>query len=147
MLAWGVRVWFNDARMREGKPGFEDPFRPPDIPTEVCCMHCGEEYESYLIHWEARDGAEGLDGFWCCGTPGCDGKGFCFDIWPTDPEWRDEDGEKVMFFDDDDDDEEGEDVEDLESEFPDDTDPAPNAEGERNGNDPPDTLTDEDIPW
>ena len=34
-------------------------------------------------------------GFWCCPIPGCDGRGFCFDIFPTDPEWRDEHGERV----------------------------------------------------
>ncbi len=69
-----------------------DPFRPPDIPTEVCCLHCGREYESYLIYWQE----EQVDGkpmrFWCCPTPGCDGKGFGFDILPTDPNYRDEHG-------------------------------------------------------
>ena len=38
---------------------------------------------------ETKDGPHG---FWCCPTPGCDGKGFGFDIFPTDPDYRDEEG-------------------------------------------------------
>jgi len=143
LLACAAGVCFNCTTMREGEPGFDDPFRPPDIPTEVCCMHCGEEYESYLIQWTAVHGDDADDGFWCCPTPGCAGVGFCFDIWPTDPEWRDEHGQKVMFFDDD----EGE-GDDEDSDFLCDSDSATNPPAEGNGNDPPpDTLTDEDIPW
>ena len=37
-------------------------------------------------------------GFWCCPMPGCDGIGFGFDIFPVDPEYRDERG---WFADDD----------------------------------------------
>jgi hypothetical protein len=43
----------------------------------------------------ARDG---FPGFWMCPTPNCDGAGFCFDIFPTDPAhpandgWTDDDG-------------------------------------------------------
>lgn len=95
---------------RHERPNPEtDPFRPPAIPTEVCCLHCGREYESYLIHWQEELDEQGeVHGFWCCPTPGCDGKGFGFDIFPTDPEYRGEDGEPVWFLDD------GEDEEDLE---------------------------------
>lgn len=80
----------------------DDSFRPPTIPVEVHCLHCDREYESYLIHWveEERDGRK--MGFWCCPTPGCDGKGFGFDIFPTDPEYRDEEG-NLMWHDDDED--------------------------------------------
>src|SRR5207237_10786141 len=99
--------------MREGKDGSNDPFRPPDIPIEVQCIHCGEEYESYLIKWVVDEKGEG---FWCCPTPGCDGIGFCFDIWPSDPEWRDENGEKVTFFDDGEFDEEEYDEDEFEDE-------------------------------
>ena len=68
-----------------------DPFKPPAIPTEVGCLHCGEEYDSYLIEWRVETLADGSQrGFWCCPTPGCDGAGFGFDILPTDPEYRDE---------------------------------------------------------
>lgn len=78
-----------------------DIFKPPEVNTVVSCLHCGEEYDSYKIHW-VEDASWGVGGgFWACGTPGCDGKGFCFDIWPTDPEWRDENGMKVWIEDDD----------------------------------------------
>lgn len=72
---------------------WDDPFRPPEVAVAVQCLHCGEEYESYLIEW--REGACGdgeVRGFWCCPTPGCDGIGFGFDILPTDPNYRDERG-------------------------------------------------------
>ena len=69
-----------------------DFFKPPAIPTGVHCLHCNQEYESYLIHWveEQRNGE--VTGFWCCPTPGCNGKGFGFDILPTDSEYQDEKG-------------------------------------------------------
>ena len=72
-----------------------DPFHPPAIPTEVSCLHCGQEYESYLIEWreEVIDGER--KGFWCCPTPGCSGRGFGFDIFPTDPDYIGEDGEPM----------------------------------------------------
>ncbi len=90
-----------------------DPFRPPEIPTLVGCLHCGEEYDSYLIEWrilKAHDGK--MSGFWCCPTPGCGGLGFGCDIFPVDPDFRDERGGWV--YDDEDDDEDDEDNEDDE---------------------------------
>jgi hypothetical protein len=70
-----------------------DPFRPPEIPTEVSCLHCGKVYESYLIEWRVEAGPDGAQhGFWCCPTPGCSGAGFGFDILPTDHEYQDERG-------------------------------------------------------
>ena len=89
---------------RHERPNPEtDPYRPPAIPTEVCCLHCGQEYESYLIHWQEEVDERGeVHGFWCCPTTGCDGRGFGFDIFPTDPEYRDEDGEPMWFHDDED---------------------------------------------
>ena len=70
-----------------------DPFHPPVIPTLVACLHCGQEYDSYKMEWRIeRDGEGRPHGFWCCPVPGCDGKGFGFDILPTDPEYRDERG-------------------------------------------------------
>lgn len=80
-----------------------DPFRPPEIPTEVHCLHCDEEYDSYRIEWREEVGADGqLHGFWCCPTPGCDGMGFGFDILPTDPTYQDERGGWISFDDEDD---------------------------------------------
>jgi hypothetical protein len=82
-----------------------DPFRPPAIPTEVGCLHCGQEYESYLIEWRVGMDAEGKEeGFWCCPTPGCGGKGFGFDILPTDPTYQDENGGWVQADDEDEED-------------------------------------------
>jgi hypothetical protein len=80
-----------------------DPCGPPLVPTLVHCIHCGQEYDSYLIKWVVTPNHEGkLWGHWICPIPGCDGAGFCIDIWPVDPEWRNEHGEKVCFtFDDD----------------------------------------------
>jgi hypothetical protein len=86
---------------REGAPGANDCFRPPEIPIEVFCAHCQQEYDSYLIHW-VEDYSFSNGGYWACPTPGCDGKGFTFDIWPTDPDWTDEHGNKVCFLDEDD---------------------------------------------
>lgn len=93
-----------------------DPFRPPAIPTEVGCLHCGQEYESYLIEWRVEADADGKEeGFWCCPTPGCDGKGFGFDILPTDPTHQDERGGWVHTNDEEDDDDFGEEYEESES--------------------------------
>ena len=84
-----------------------DPFGPPAIPTLVGCIHCGEEYDSYRIEWRIEKSHDGTDrGFWCCPIEGCDGRGFGFDIYPVDPDYVGEDGEKFFTNDDDDEDEE-----------------------------------------
>ena len=105
----------------------DDPFHPPEMPVEVQCLHCGQEYDSYRIEWLEGIGPDGrIEGFWCCPIPGCDGKGFGFDILPTDPNYRDERGGWCC--DDGDDDEEdeegfGNDLDDeLDIEFGDDLD-------------------------
>lgn len=91
-----------------------DPFGPPAIPTVVGCLHCHQEYDSYLIEWRIETDAAGRPhGFWCCPTPGCDGRGFGFDILPTDPNYRDEDGERMYVFDDEMEDDEDEPDSDL----------------------------------
>jgi hypothetical protein len=90
-----------------------DPFGPPAISTVVHCIHCGEEYDSYRIEWRVeRDADGGAHGFWCCPMIGCDGKGFGFDIFPVDPEYRDENGE-LMWCSDDADDEDDDDFDDA----------------------------------
>jgi hypothetical protein len=67
-----------------------DPFRPPAIPTLVGCLHCQQEYDSYLIEWRVlKDTAGKLHGLWCCPITSCDGKGFGCDIFPVDPEYDD----------------------------------------------------------
>jgi hypothetical protein len=79
-----------------------DPFGPPAISTVVHCIHCGEEYDSYRIEWRVERDADGeVHGFWCCPMPSCDGKGFGFDIFPVDPEYRDENGELMWCSDED----------------------------------------------
>jgi hypothetical protein len=91
-----------------------DPFGPPAISTVVHCIHCGEEYDSYRIEWRVERDADGqAHGFWCCPMPGCDGKGFGFDIFPVDPEYRDENGE-LMWCSDDEDDFEDDELDDVE---------------------------------
>jgi hypothetical protein len=87
-----------------------DPFGPPTISTVVHCIHCGEEYDSYKIEWRIECDADGTQhGFWCCPMPGCDGKGFGFDIFPVDPDYRDENGELMWSGDEEDDDEDDDD--------------------------------------
>lgn len=77
-----------------------DCFKPPAIPTEVHCLHCGKEYESYLIEWRVQRCRDGkMRGFWCCPTEGCGGAGFGFDLMPIDPEYVGEDGEPFWSFD------------------------------------------------
>ncbi len=103
-----------------------DPFRPPEIPTEVCCLHCGKSYESYLIEWRVEVRADGEQGFWCCPTPGCDGKGFGFDLLPTDADYHDECGGWKYTHDGD------EDLEETEDVFGEGADPEPPGRDEDN---------------
>ena len=79
--------------MPDDQPSKSDPFYPPEISILVGCLHCGQEYDSYRIEWRVEKTCDGQShGFWCCPIPGCDGKGFGFDILPVDPDWRDERG-------------------------------------------------------
>lgn len=90
--------------MVEASPAERDSFRPPTVSVIVHCLHCDQEYESYLIHWVDETPDSDAPGFWCCPTPGCDGKGFGFDIFPIDPDYRDEQGNLMWVEDDDDED-------------------------------------------
>lgn len=116
-----------------------DPFAPPEMSTEVCCIHCGETYDSWQIEWRVLADSTGKErGFWCCPMPGCDGMGFGFDILPTDPHYQDEHGGWVY----DDDSEEEDDDEEVEWEEVEDGD-AWNEAGEfATGKE-----FDEKIPW
>ncbi|MHC4716817.1 MAG: hypothetical protein ACYS5V_07605 [Planctomycetota bacterium] len=84
--------------MEAGLPpeALEDPFRPPDEPVMVRCLHCDREYSSDKIFWERQDDGKGM---WVCGIEGCGGAGFGFDIfpldsgmWADDDEWDEEEG-------------------------------------------------------
>jgi hypothetical protein len=90
--------------MSKRPPAESDPNRPPRIPVLVFCLHCQREYESYLIQW-VNDEHDGTDGSWKCPTPGCQGAGFGMDIFPVDPEYRDDNGELIWA--------EGDDVSDV----------------------------------
>ena len=129
-----------------------DPFGPPEVPIEVECLHCGQQYQSYLIEWRIETDADGKPhGFWCCPTPGCGGMGFGFDILPTDPEYRDENSGWVHFDDEDDEndsDEEEFDNDDLGEEFTSDG-PTDRAKPSGNGHGRPKLVDDgdDDIPF
>ncbi|HZZ79470.1 MAG TPA: hypothetical protein VFE62_13180 [Gemmataceae bacterium] len=110
-----------------------DIFRPPEIPTLVHCIHCDEEYDSYLIEWRETVCSDGKTrGFWCCPTPGCDGAGFGFDIFPVDPTYQDEGG--AMFFTDD----------ENEVNLPEDNEPLPE---DRTPIEKPEEEGDEELPF
>ncbi|MEM6313076.1 MAG: hypothetical protein AAF743_03270 [Planctomycetota bacterium] len=91
------------------RPDWDDGFQPPEEPTEVGCLHCGEVFESYMMVRRPIDGMEGEH--WCCPTPGCTGIGFGFDIFPTDPDWVDPEGRLQIIHDDDEEDGEFDDEE------------------------------------
>ena len=75
-----------------------DCFRPPSMPTLVRCLHCNEEYDSWKMRYAITTDADGSrHGFWRCGTPGCDGAGFGFDIFPCDEDYIDPDGRDVAW--------------------------------------------------
>ena len=77
----------NDERRRK------DCFAPPQDPCECYCLHCGRVFTSDKIWFQRVVGDPmGLDGFWMCPTPNCDGAGFTFDIFPTDPDHPANDG-------------------------------------------------------
>jgi hypothetical protein len=104
------RPWFKPWDFSEEQMSYDpldsqsDPFKPPALSTQVFCLHCCQEYESYLIEWRIETAADGSPhGFWCCPTPDCDGRGFGFDIFPIDPDYRDEDGELMWVQDEEED--------------------------------------------
>lgn len=98
-----------------------DSMRPPSVSTDVECLHCGKVTSSAAMHWapetaegtrrrkllEAKDAGKSCStcgwtprpahrgdehGHWLCGTPGCAGAGFGFDLHPVDPNFVDPDG-------------------------------------------------------
>lgn len=88
-----------------------DPMAPPEVPCECWCMHCNRTFMSDKIWFQKVIGdPSGFDGFWMCPTPNCDGAGFTFDIFPTDPAHPANEG--WHYFDD-----EGEDDEEQDGEW------------------------------
>src|SRR5581483_12298027 len=80
-----------------------DPMAPPEEPCECFCLHCRRIFMSDKMWFQRVVGAkDGFPGFWMCPTPNCDGAGFTFDIFPTDPDHPANEG----WYDDDDDEEE-----------------------------------------
>jgi DNA-directed RNA polymerase subunit N (RpoN/RPB10) len=69
----------------------QDCMRPPSVPTQVWCLHCGKNYSSALMEYRIITDDGDLHGFWCCPIEGCGGAGFCFDIFPMDPNAEDPD--------------------------------------------------------
>lgn len=82
-----------------------DPMGPPAEPCECFCLHCRRIFMSDQIWFQRVIGAQdGFPGFWMCPTPNCDGAGFTFDIFPTDPNHPANEGWQTT---DEDEDEEG----------------------------------------
>jgi len=73
--------------------------KPPAQPTPVRCEHCGREYSSADMVWWVDEDAEPeeyVESGWRCPTPGCDGMGFGRDVRPTDPDYVDADGRRLL---------------------------------------------------
>ena len=86
-------------------PPQDDPMGPPAEPCECWCMHCHRTFMSDAIWFQRVVGdPDGFAGFWMCPTPNCDGAGFTFDIFPTDPDHPANEG---WSFDDDEEADEG----------------------------------------
>jgi hypothetical protein len=78
-----------------------DQMAPPSESCECYCLHCERIFMSDEMWFQRVIGSrDGFDGFWRCPTPNCDGAGFTFDIYPTDPDHPANDG---WSYDDDDD--------------------------------------------
>ena len=86
------------------EPPEDDPMGPPKVPCEVECIHCGNVYLSSEIRWQPDPKGPG-GGWWVCPIEGCDGAGFCFDIFPTNPDVGRGFGVESWDFEEDDDDE------------------------------------------
>jgi hypothetical protein len=109
----------DDPAAAGSEPDPDDPMGPPKEPCECWCMHCRRTFMSTEIWFQkVINDPQGFKGFWMCPTPNCGGAGFCFDIFPTDPDhpanagWVDDDDEDAEgdeeFFDEDEfDDDEG----------------------------------------
>ena len=144
-----------------------DPFKPPAVSTEVHCLHCNQEYDSYLIDWRIEVGADGQEhGFlvlpdarlrrpWLLlrhlpHRPRLPRRRRQPDLWSDDEDDEDEDEDDDDFDDDedDDDDDDDDDLDDLDDDLDDedfDDDVPPYG---TNGSQPPPAPGGEcDIPY
>lgn len=61
-------------------PDLNDPFRRPEEPRQVHCIHCSEQYCSSEIKWDGRSE------LWVCKHhPKCDGAGHGIDTHDVSP--------------------------------------------------------------
>ena len=73
--------------------------RPPEKPTPVRCEQCGKQYSSAdMVWWVDEDCPPDAfqDYGWRCPTEGCWGMGFGEDVRPTDPDYVDELGRRIL---------------------------------------------------
>jgi hypothetical protein len=84
---------FSDFTPKHTDPDGEAAFPPPADVIDVHCIHCGKTFVSSDMVKRWIDST--AEYAWCCPDEECDGVGFCFDIWPVDPDWRDEHGDPV----------------------------------------------------
>jgi hypothetical protein len=68
----------------------QDLSQPPTVATLVKCHRCGQEYESSRIEERLKGDDEGGPQ-WCCPIPGCNGRGFGFNILPVNRQYHNED--------------------------------------------------------
>lgn len=62
-------------------PDYEDPFAPdPESSKRVECLHCDKAYAENEMVYGKKLGIDPDMAYWWCPTPGCDGKGFGFDV-------------------------------------------------------------------
>ena len=135
-----VRSRGPSGRRKNTKPGdADDPRRqrdqmaPPREPCECSCLHCHRVFTSDGIWFQRIKGdPSGFEGYWMRPTPNCDGAGFTFDIFPTDPDHPANAG--WHSFGDDEEGENGEDGEDGEE--------AGNGEGDEAWDEEDDDSTD-----
>lgn len=73
-------------------PDNQDSCRPPTSATPVKCQRCGQEYESSRIEARLEGAADGRP-LWCCPIPGCNGRGFGFNILPVNRHYHNEEGD------------------------------------------------------
>src|SRR5688500_6241939 len=109
---------FSEATDGDGEPAWDadderrqhDPMAPPKEACECYCLHCNRVFMSDGM-WFQRviNAKDGFEGFWMCPTANCDGAGFTFDIFPTDPDHPANAGWHSSDDDADDDEEEDED--------------------------------------